>query len=596
MIFSSFFRRIAFLKNLYGDQKFNIAVLTALGFINGLLGSLGIGAMVPLFSFVAGGGHPGQDPISRTVFLFFERLNFVPSVSSLLVLVSTLFILKGVALAVFGYVALRIALAYEIGMRSSLYRRMLATNWSYLSGHKIGYLENTLMVDVTYAKNILKRVSSAILIATSFFMYLALAFSISGFITSVTIVTGALIVTVFLPLLKKTRRYSYKASMLKKEIANQINEHVIGAKTVKISGVESSINALVGGLFEKFRDISIRMYFIKDVPKDSFETVSMLFIALVFSVSYARPGFSFASFLVIMYLIQRIFSYVMQTHHLLHDVSEAIPYLQRIAVWDGELTREREMNTGRASFSLNDRLEFRNVTFVYGESDWALKGVSFSLAKGAMLGIIGPSGAGKTTVVDLLLRLFTPQEGEILVDGIRAGDIDLYDWRKHIGYVSQDIFLKNDTIAHNIAFYDDGVSRDDIVTAAKTAQCYDFIMRLPQGFDTVVGERGTRLSGGERQRIVLARVLAHKPSILILDEATSAVDNESEAAIRNAVNRIKGELTIIVIAHRLSTVMDVDSLLVVDNGVIVERGKPKDLLGDARSYFHRAYAAGAASY
>ena len=203
--------------------------------------------------------------------------------------------------------------------------------------------------------------------------------------------------------------------------------------------------------------------------------------------------------------------------------------------------------------------------------------------------MIGPSGAGKTTFVDLLLRLFEPQEGVVLLNGKSASRINLRDWRKNVGYVSQDVFLLNDTIGNNIRFYDDSVSDADLVRAAKMANIYDFIQAQPQKFLTPVGERGLSLSGGQRQRVALARVLARKPKILILDEATSALDNESELLVQKSIEGLKGEVTIIIIAHRLSTVMISDKLVILDKGRILEEGVPAKFLKDQDSYFAKLY-------
>ena len=218
-----------------------------------------------------------------------------------------------------------------------------------------------------------------------------------------------------------------------------------------------------------------------------------------------------------------------------------------------------------------------------------LSNVSFSIKKGEMIGLIGPSGAGKTTLVDILLRLLKPQEGVILLDGKDIAGIAMREWRTNVGYVSQDIFLANDTIENNIKFYDESISRDEIISAVKMAHIYDFIESQPDGFKTVVGERGIRLSGGQRQRIVLARALTRKPQILILDEATSALDNESEVLIQKSIEKLKSKITVIAIAHRLSTVTASDKLFVLDNGKIIEEGNPSELLKNKESYFYKTY-------
>jgi ABC-type multidrug transport system fused ATPase/permease subunit len=218
-----------------------------------------------------------------------------------------------------------------------------------------------------------------------------------------------------------------------------------------------------------------------------------------------------------------------------------------------------------------------------------LKDISFKMPKGGLIGIIGPSGGGKTTLADLILRLFEPTSGTIMLDGKNISDIKLSDWRTKIGYVSQDVFLQDNSIRNNIKFYDEAMSEENILEAVKMANLYDFIKTLPKGLDTQVGDRGLLLSGGQRQRIALARVLARRPEILVLDEATSSLDSASEKLIKEDIEKLKGNITIIVIAHRLSTVADTDKIIALKDGSIVEEGNPATLLENKSSYFYQMY-------
>ena len=215
--------------------------------------------------------------------------------------------------------------------------------------------------------------------------------------------------------------------------------------------------------------------------------------------------------------------------------------------------------------------------------------INFSIKMGYLVGLIGPSGVGKTTITDLILRLLIPISGRILLDGKDIRKINIEEWKKNIGYVSQDIFLTNDTINSNIKFYDNSITDDDVKEAAKMANIYNFIQSCPDEFFTVVGERGILLSAGQRQRIIIARVLARKPKILLLDEATSALDNESEAKIQQVIKNLKGKITVLVIAHRLSTVVNSDKLIVLEKGKVIEHGNPQELLRDKDSYFFKVY-------
>jgi ATP-binding cassette, subfamily B, bacterial len=223
-------------------------------------------------------------------------------------------------------------------------------------------------------------------------------------------------------------------------------------------------------------------------------------------------------------------------------------------------------------------VQFDNITFAYNNRDTILKQISLQIAAGSTIGIVGATGSGKSTLVKLLLRFYDVQSGHILIDGIDIRHLDLHDLRRCIGWVSQDVFLFHGTVAENIAYGTFNASLDRIIHAAKLAEAHEFIHPLPQGYDTIVGERGQKLSGGQRQRLAIARAILKDPPILILDEATSAVDNETEAAIQKSLQAITQNRTTIAIAHRLSTIRNADRIYVMDQGQMVEQGRHEELL------------------
>ncbi len=221
---------------------------------------------------------------------------------------------------------------------------------------------------------------------------------------------------------------------------------------------------------------------------------------------------------------------------------------------------------------------FDRVSFRYGDGDLVLRDVSFTLPKGKIVALVGPSGAGKTTLADLLPRFHDPVSGQITMDGVPLTRIGRRSLRSLMGVVSQDTVLLNDTVRANIAYGSPGATTAQIEAAAEAANAAAFLAALPQGLDTVLGERGTRLSGGQRQRIAIARALLRDPPILILDEATSALDTESERQVQQAIERLVQDRTVLVIAHRLATVRDADEIVVLDAGAMVQRGTHEELL------------------
>ena len=228
--------------------------------------------------------------------------------------------------------------------------------------------------------------------------------------------------------------------------------------------------------------------------------------------------------------------------------------------------------------SIKGELEFKNVTFSYNQRKPILQYFSLTLPAGKTTAIVGATGSGKSTLVKLILRLYEVQYGNIYLDGIELNNLNLKDLRRAIGLVSQDVFLFHGTVAENIAYGSFEATNREIVNAAKIAEAHEFIAQLPDGYNTIVGERGQKLSGGQRQRIAIARAVLKNPPILILDEATSAVDNETEAAIQRSLERITKNRTTIAIAHRLSTVRNADCIFVMDEGIVVESGQHEQLI------------------
>ncbi|MGD1953097.1 MAG: ABC transporter ATP-binding protein, partial [Leptolyngbyaceae cyanobacterium] len=239
---------------------------------------------------------------------------------------------------------------------------------------------------------------------------------------------------------------------------------------------------------------------------------------------------------------------------------------------------------GLSHKTIRGNIQFEDITFAYPGRSPVLSQFSLHIPAESTIGIVGATESGKSTLVKLLLRFYDIQQGRILIDGGDIRDMNLFDLRRHIGWVSQDVFLFHGTVAENIAYGSFDASHDQIIQAAKAAEAHDFIQQLPQGYNTVVGERGQKLSGGQRQRIAIARTILKNPPILVLDEATSAVDNETEAAIQKSLQTITQNRTTIVIAHRLSTIRHADCIYVMAQGQLSESGTHEQLLTQAGVY------------
>ena len=585
---------LTLLKEAFWKYRPQFTLTIIMGLLAGLFGGIGIGAIIPLFAFMskAKDQSVAGDFVSEKLEYLFKIMHIEYNLFFLMALIISLFILKALITYLSYYVNEKVATDYEKRTRQTLFRKALKADWPFLLDQRVGHLESILTNDVYMSSGILTNINGVIMVSTSMLMYAVVALNISTPITLITLGLGIVLFILLKPFFYRIRKLSQDFGVISKTISHHVAEHMIGAKTVKSTASENMVIAKADQSTQELRDVRIKIALYNKAPGAFLEPIGLIFISIIFLFYFYRADASFnlASFAAIIYLVQKKISFMQGINTKLNSINEAIPHLKVALDFERSAQDHEESSGGPDFFVFEKELEIKNLSFAYNENIRVFDNLNLKIKRGEMVGLIGPSGTGKTTLVDLLLGLFQPGSGQILLDGNDMRNINMADWRKKIGYVSQDIFLLNDTIENNIKFYDDSITREEIDDSAKMANIYNFIQELPQKFNTIVGERGIRLSGGQRQRIILARVLARKPEILILDEATSALDNESEILIQKSIEKLKNKITVIAIAHRLSTVMNSDRLLVVENGKITEDGPPSDLLKDKDSYFFKVYS------
>jgi len=573
----------------FRPYQWQIAIMGLLGILGGLFAGIGVSAIIPLFAFIIGDQTNQEGDISHYLINFLKFIHLSPTVYSLLLVIVLVFIFRTILLFVASFVRGRIVYDYRVRTMSELFSGILSARWQYLVRQKLGYIQNTIMLDIEKSADILQAISQLLLSLVSVLVFLGFAMFISLRITFLTIIGGIVLLLIFKPLLTKAKKLGALFAFQGKVVTHYIAEHIIGLKSVKTLGVENRVLDKGMRSFKYWKGLEFKSALLGFLNRGSLEPLSVIFIAYIFAFSYKTPGFSLQVFAATVFFIQRTFVYFEGIQASLHTINNNVPHIGHILEFEQELKKEAESNPGKNRFSFSKDLTFHDVSFSYLPETPVLSRINLHLKKGEMVGLIGSSGSGKTSIADLLLRLFEPTEGKITLDGVLAKEFALIEWRRQVGYVSQDIFLLNESVENNIKFYNEIISDEEMHEAAKKANAYEFIQKLPQGFGTVVGDRGMMLSGGQRQRIVLARILVRRPQILVLDEATSALDDESEILIQKAIHNLRGNVTVLIIAHRLSTVVDVDRLLVLDKGKILEEGAPRELLQNPDSYFYKMY-------
>jgi len=571
---------------IFSRYRWHIVTLAVFGFLSAILEGIGINAVIPLVSFF-NGGSVATDFITRTIQELFNFFSLPFKFSYLLGFILCLFILRSISVVVFNYIRGWIGADFLGKESEEVLRRTLLSSWSFSLKQKLGTIHNTLVRDIQQSGSLLSSVAQIVQSFSGFLMYLLVAINISPTMTLYTLGGGAVLLLLLRPFLRRAQRIGEQVAGIEKQFAQFLTEHLIGMKSIKASGVERAAIADGNAHIRLLRSLSIRQTLVRSTGSSFFQPISIVLVVVLYVLTYQTPEFSIISFAASLYLIQKIFTYLESGQNALQMVSELVPYARNIVASKHTLDLHRESSLGDAPFVFTKELSFKDVSFSYDESKQILEDINFSIRAGETVGLIGPSGSGKTSIADLLLRLFKPNSGTLLLDGVSSESIALSEWRTHIGYVSQDVFLLNSTIEENIRFYNQALTIDAIENAAKQANIYEFIVGLPEGFKTITGDRGVMLSGGQRQRIALARALASNPELLILDEATSALDHDSEKLIHESIKALHGKMTVCIIAHRPSTVAEADAILVVDHGRIIERGTPHELLQDHESYFYK---------
>ncbi|MCL2227217.1 MAG: ABC transporter ATP-binding protein/permease [Oscillospiraceae bacterium] len=307
-------------------------------------------------------------------------------------------------------------------------------------------------------------------------------------------------------------------------------------------------------------------------------------VAAILIFRFGQIDITFGAIAVMVALVNRMTFPIATFFSIQVDLTRSLALFNRIFDYFDMPQEVKNKPDAVAPGKIAGDIEFRNVKFHYNEESPILKGVSFTVRRGTTTAIVGPSGAGKSTIINLIPRLYDVSEGSVLIDGLDVRDVDMFALRSSMGYVTQDTYMFNGTIKDNLIYARDDATDEEIIDACKKANIHDFIEGLPEKYDTEVGNRGLKLSGGEKQRLSIARVMLKNPTILLLDEATSSLDSISESMIQEAINPLLTGRTGVVIAHRLSTVMEADDILVIKDGEVQCRGTHRELLGSNDVY------------
>lgn len=536
-----------------------------------------------------------QENITSTFNNFVFSGSKTDALFKIVLLVLITFFLKNV----FGYLQAYFLAYVEQGtmkdIRDEAYYHLHKLPMSFFKQERVGNLISRITNDVTVVQNSISATFlNMIREPLSIIVFIGIALSISWKLTLLAFIILPFSMLIIAWIGLKLRKYSSIVQAKMADITSILQEIISGVKIVKAFGMEEYENKKFTKETKSFFKTMLRIYRIRNASSPITEFLSVAVGAVIIYYGgvlvLSHNSLKASEFITFLFAIFQLMPPIKELSSVNNRIQEASAAADRIfEILDTEPSiKDREGAIDIKDF--RDAIKFDHISFHYEDApDLVLNDLSFTVKRGEIIALVGPSGGGKSTFVDLIPRFYDPTSGKIFIDGIDIKDIKVQSLRGLLGIVTQETFLFNESIKSNIAYGLGDYPMEKIIEAARTANAHNFIMEMPEGYETIIGERGLKLSGGQRQRISIARALLKNPEIMIFDEATSALDNESELLVQEAIERLMVNRTTFVIAHRLSTIRNATRIFVLDKGCIIQTGTHDELIQDERGLYRKFY-------
>jgi ATP-binding cassette subfamily C protein len=520
--------------------------------VAGLAEGIGLSAFLPLLTLAIGsdaGDSAQPSDLELQIRALFERVGIEPTIQSILVLVVVAFVLKGLLVLVS-----RVQVGYLVAgaiteLRLRLLRALMRSNWSYYVQQRVGTFSNAYSLEVVRSAKLFLEGTVLVTLVIETAVALTVAFMASSQATLGALAVSAFLVLILSRVVRMGRKAGRKQTRLFSQMSERLTDVLQGVKPLKAMAREGDVAPMLEKgtrRIEKARRLEI---FSREALAALQEPLMIPFLALGVYVGRVLFEAPLQTILLLVALGVRVFRGLSKAQRRYQKILVDESAYESLMAKIEQAERSREEEPSGAEPTLEQQIELRGVRMRYGERT-LFDGLDLVFPAGRIIALTGPSGSGKTTIADLVVGLLRPESGEVRIDGKPLDELDMRAWRRRIGYVPQEMFLLHDTVAMNVTLGDQSVPREEIERALREAHAWDFVERMSQGMDTVVGERGSALSGGQRQRIAIARALLHRPLLLILDEATAALDPVSEKLVWAAVEELRGRTTVLAVSHQ----------------------------------------------
>ena len=549
------------------------SALMVLGLIFAALAEgVGIGAMLPLFALVlreqAGTNAAelgGETDIERRVADLFTSMGIEVTLTNLaIVLLSTLIVKAGLVIAAKRQVGYTVAQS-ATDLRLRLLEALMSARWRYFVDQRMGIMTNAFSTESERSATAYLYATTVLSLLINSFFYTVVAFLISWEAMVAAFISSIIGMVLLTPLVRATRKAGNKQTVLMRNLINRLSDTLQALKPVKAMSRENQIAPLLSEDTAKLNRALQRKVFATEALAAVQEPIIATCLVFVFGFCMVYLALPPSRLLVLGFVFVRLLTQLARAQRQYQNLTT-----QESAYWAIEKTIaqtlvESEVDTGEQAPVLEQQISLDAISLQYGDHV-VFDEASLEIPAGKITALVGPSGSGKTTLSDLVIGLVEADSGTVAIDGVPLDQVSKRAWRERIGYVPQEMFLINDTIRVNVTLGEDGLGDDEVEAALRAAGAWEFISKLPDGVDTRVGERGAMISGGQRQRIAIARALIHKPALLVLDEATTALDPETEASLWKTMLELRGTVTILAVSHQTQLANIADRIYRVENG------------------------------